>query len=83
MWAYYVQTKLFRERYPDDDRSFGTSFWFYPQIFLYLDERGIDRFRIFSSLGADVTDKDILKQKLLSLYPESRSVITQAFVRYM
>lgn len=83
MWAYYVQTRLYRDRYPDGSLSFGTSFWFSPQIFLYLDERGLDRFKIFSALTEDVTDRDILKDKLLALYPESKSIITQAFVRYL
>ena len=83
MWAYYVQTRLYRERYGEESRSFGTSYWFSPQIFLYLDERGLDRFKLFPALTEDVTDRDVLKDKLLALYPESKSIITQAFVRYL
>ena len=82
MWAYYAQTQLFRERYPDDPRVFGTSFWFSPQILLYLDDRGMNRFKIFEALTPDVTDKDKLQDKLLSLYPEMKSTINQAFGRY-
>lgn len=82
MWAYYVQTQLFRERYPDTSLVFGTSFWFSPQIFLYLDDRGLNRFKIFNALTADITSKDKLQDKLLSLYPEMKSTINQAFGRY-
>lgn len=82
MWAYYMQTKVYRERYPEQARSFGTSFWFSPQIFTYLDERGIGKFKIFKTLSEDVTDINILKDRMLSLYPECKSTILQAFDRY-
>jgi len=82
MWAYYMQTKVYRERYPDQARSFGTSYWFAPQIFTYMDERGINRFKIFNALSADATDVDILQNRMLSLYPECKNVIKQAFDRY-
>ncbi|MCQ2178744.1 MAG: hypothetical protein MJY91_01415 [Bacteroidales bacterium] len=82
MWAYYVQSQLYRERYPDTSVVFGTNFWFSPQIFLYLDDRGLDRFKIFNALTSDITDKDKLQDKLLSLYPQMKSTINQAFGRY-
>lgn len=82
MWAYYLQTKAYRDRYPDAARSFGTSFWFSPQIFTYMDERGINRFKIFQALTADVDSRDVLQAKLLSLYPECKTIINQAFDRY-
>lgn len=82
MWAYYMQTKVFRERYPEQARSFGTSFWFSPQIFTNLDERGINKFKIFNCLSKDVTDIDVLRARMLSLYPECKAVINQAFDRY-
>ena len=82
MWAYYVQSRMFRERYDDSSTVFGTSFWFSPQIFLHLDERGLDRYKIFAALTADITDRDKLQDKLLSLYPEMKSTINQAFGRY-
>ncbi len=82
MWAYYVQTQLFRERYPDTDRVFGTSNWFSPQIFLYLDDRGLNRFKIFKALTSDITDIELLQDKLISLYPQMKSTINQAFGRY-
>lgn len=82
MWAYYMQTKAYKDRYPEEARSFGTNYWFSPQIFSYMDDRGINRFKIFPALSADVTDREILESKLLSLYPECKTIIKQAFDRY-
>ena len=82
MWAYYLQTRLYRERYRESNAVFGTSHWFSPQILLYMDDRGLDRFRIFQALTPDVKDREALEQKLLSLWPEERNTITQAFARY-
>jgi len=82
MWAYYMQTMLYRERYNDNSKVFGTSWWFSPQILLYLDERGLDRSHIFQALTDDVTDKDMFQDKLLALYPQLKANINQAFGRY-
>lgn len=82
MWAYYVQTKLHNERYKDNQLIFGTNYWFYPQIFFYLDERGLGRHKIFAALGPDIKDREILKKKLISLYPQFKTTINQAFNRY-
>ena len=83
MWAYYVETMMYRDRYEGSTSSFGTSFWFYPQIFLYLNERGLDRYKIYAALTPDVTDRTVLQSRLLSLYPEYKNVINQAFLRYL
>ena len=82
MWAYYLQTKVYRDRYPEEARSFGTSFWFHPQVFTYLDERGINKFKLFKALAPDVRDKETLRERLLSMYPECKTTIKQAFERY-
>ncbi|MCQ2158289.1 MAG: hypothetical protein MJY43_00470 [Bacteroidales bacterium] len=82
MWAYYMENAFHRDRYPDSYRFEGTSYWFYPQIFMYLDEKGVNRYRIFRALTSDVHDRDILKAKLSSLYPECKTIINEAFIRY-
>ena len=82
MWAYYVQTRLHNERYKDNQLIFGTNYWFYPQIFFYLDERGLGRHKIFAALGPDIVDRNILQKKLISLYPQFKTTINQAFTRY-
>ena len=82
MWAYYVQTVMHNERYPDNERLYGTGYWFYPQIFMYLDERGMTRHKIFAALTSDIADRDKLRKKLISLYPQSKSSVNLAFSRY-
>ncbi len=82
-WAYYVQNILYRERYGDPGYVFGSTFWFRPEILIYLDDRGINRFRIFRALDSNVKDMNSLKKMLLSLYPECRNIINEAFLKYL
>ena len=83
MWAYFLQTLLYRERYGDTDvPPFGLNFWFHPQIFLQLEDRGLSSNRIFQVLGPDVTDRETLQKKLTSYYPDYKNAINQAFARY-
>lgn len=82
MWAYAFMNVQMRERYPEIGTVYGLSYWFSPQIFMYLDERGLTMNRILPALSADVTDMETLKSRLLSLYPEFKSMIMQAFSRY-
>ena len=83
MWAYYVETSIYRLRYPGSTASFGTSWWFYPQIFYYLDERGLGRHKIFQALTTSAVDRDSLRESLLTLYPEFKTNIMLAFNRYI
>ena len=83
MWAYYLQNVLYRERYGYYLSELGTSYWFHPQILLYMDDRGIDDSKIFTALMSTVTDRDLLQKSLTELYPESRYIIEQAFNRYL
>lgn len=82
MWAYYMENMLYRDRYGDESFARGTSYWFYPQIFMSLDEKGLDRSMIFKVLTAEVKNRDILKEKLLNEYPDFESYIEEAFSRY-
>lgn len=82
MWAYYMQTMMWRDRYASVDRSFGTNHWFSPQILISLDERGLSRYRIFGALSSDVHDKSILRTKLIYYNAPFKSVINQIFARY-
>lgn len=82
MWAYYLESKMYKERYGGAFPSFGTSYWFYPQIFRFLDDRGVSCSDIFNVLVTSVTSKDALKSALLSAYPAKRSQIEQVFSRY-
>jgi len=82
MWAYYVENSMYRERYGEDARVRGTSFWFSPQILLNLEERGLDRYGIFAALQPEVHTASSMCSMLQELYPEYESVIAQAFERY-
>jgi hypothetical protein len=82
MWAYYLESKMYKDRYGGSFPSFGTSFWFYPQIFRYLDERGITASQMFSVLGPDVTDKASLQDALIEAFPLKKTIISQVFSRY-
>ena len=83
MWAYYMQSKMLRSHYGSFDTTLGTGYWFYPQIFLYMDERGMDADKIFKALSSDVASVDDLQTKFENLYPEYKSVISMAFNRYL
>lgn len=82
MWAYYMQNRLFKDRYGEDRTTFGTSYWFRPHILLYMDERGLGRREIFKALDPKTCSRQILQNKLENLYPDYDMVIRQAFERY-
>ena len=82
MWGYYMQNRLFNDRYGGIMPVAGSSFWFYPQIFRYLDERGMTPSDIFQALAADVHGRDALRDRLLELFPDRTSMINDVFNRY-
>ena len=81
-WGYFMESVLFKDRYGGGLPTFGTSFWFYPQIFRYLYERGMTCSDLFRALTSRVTSRDDLQDALVSLYPERESTIAQVFTRY-
>ena len=82
MWAYYLESRMFKDRYGGAFPTFGTSYWFYPQIFRYLDERGVSPADMFAVLTDQVTSLSELRNALISAYPKKRTVIEQVFSRY-
>ena len=82
MWAYYLESKFYKDRYGGDFPTFGNSFWFRPQIFRYMDSRGISCSDIFAALDDDVDSKAALKKALIAALPSKKSIIEQAFDRY-
>ena len=82
MWSYFMESVLFQNRYGGDLPALGTTFWFYPQIFRYLFERGLTCADIFKSLKSNVTSRDDLMDALVELVPEQERTITQVFSRY-
>ena len=82
MWGYFFGNLLFRERYGRGSAAEGMTQWFYPQILMYLEDRGVDAAKIFDALGPEVTSRDAFQSALSDRYPEHYSVISQAFDRY-
>ena len=81
-WAYFLESVLFQDRYGGDLPAFGTSFWFYPQIFRYLYERGMTCSELFRALKPSVTSRDDLKEALVELYPDRESTLDLVSNRY-
>ncbi len=82
MWAYFMEYVVLRERYGNGVSPEGLDYWFFPQVLLYLDERGMGADRIYDALRPDVTDVNRLKESLMDECPEFTSLIEQAFDRY-
>lgn len=82
MWAYYLESRMFMDRYGGNFPTFGNSYWFSPQIFRFLDERGLSSSDIFSVLNDDVTSKESVKEALIMSFPEKREMVEQVFSRY-
>ncbi len=82
MWAYYLESKIYKERYGGTFPTFGTSYWFRPQIFRSLDDRGIGADKIFSVLDGDVVSRDDLEKALIKAFPSKSRIIEQNFSKY-
>ena len=83
MWAYYLSSKMYYERYGGSYPIFGASYWFYPQIFRYVEELGITCHDMFSLLNESVDSLDALKRAMLSSYPDKADAIELVFNRYL
>ena len=63
-------------------KQFGNTYWFKPDIFTYLYERGISRGELFRALTPEVASTDDLKEQLIALLPDRETVIKQTFQHY-
>lgn len=82
MWAYFMQSKGYHDRYGGSMPTSGTSYWFHPQILRYLYERGMSSGDIFKAFTKEVTSVEELRKKLIELYPDNKAMIEQVFTRY-
>ncbi len=82
-WAYFLQSKMFKDRYGGTMPTFGTSFWFHPQVFRYLNDRGFSISDLFHVLREDVNSEEDLKNALISNHTSQKQIIEQAFTRYL
>jgi len=79
MWAYFLEETMYKDRYGGTMASFGNRYWFQPDIFTYLYERGMSRGHIFRSLRPSVTSLDDLRDELIAQNPSMEKVINQTF----
>ena len=82
MWAYYLESKLFEQRYHFHWAPFGSGYWFQPQILTSLEERGLTTGEIFASLKPDINTVAKLRESLITTAPAKRNLINQIFDRY-
>lgn len=82
MWAYYMENRICRDRYGDNGRHPGSSYWFHPQILTYLEERGMTASQIFAALDEDVASVSSLRDRLIERCPSYKTAINQIFNRY-
>lgn len=82
MWAYYLSSKMYYDRYGGEYPSFGSSFWFHPQVLRYVEQCGISCWEICSLLGPSVASGDALKRALMAYSPDKADRIEQIFNRY-
>ena len=81
-WAYHIESKIYQQRYGGAYPSFGCGYWFKPQIFRYLDERGISPSEQLEAMEEDVRTRDAFRDRLVQMYPSRRRVVEQVFNRY-
>lgn len=82
MWGYFMENSTYHDRYGGTMPTKGNNYWFHPQIFRYMEERGISKSQIFKALQSDVKSRDDLENRLLELYPAKSAMIQQVFERY-
>ena len=82
MWAYYMESRMYKQRYGGSNPMFGSSYWFHPQRLIYLESRGMKVSEIFAAMVPEVIDGESLRDKLIELYPSKRTNILQIFNRY-
>ena len=83
MWAYHVENRMYHDRYGGNFPTFGTSYWFHPQIFRYVEEKGMELWEIFSVLNANVKSVTDLENALITARPDQAAAIKLIFDRYI
>ena len=82
MWAYYMQSLMYKNRYGGNFQAFGKGYWFKPDILRDLHKNGFKSNEILSVLDSNVSSKSDFKQALITKYPSRKTKIEQAFDKY-
>lgn len=83
MWAYHMESRMFHDRYGGVFPTFGTSYWFYPQILRYLEESGIELWEIFSILNGTIQSVSDLENAMIAARPDLANSTRLIFDRYL
>lgn len=82
MWAYFLGSTIFKDRYGGGMPVYPPELWFRPEILGYLYERGSTRSEIFRVLRPEVNSVEALRKALVEMYPERGDLITDTFGKY-
>ena len=82
MWAYYMESLMYKNRYGGDFPTFGNGYWFKPEILRYLHRNGFTCNEIFSAMGSEVSSRTDLENELISRFSSRKTKIVQAFDKY-
>lgn len=82
MWAYYMEDRMYMDRYGEPAENEWDSYWFHPQVLSALGGHSFSESDIFNAMQKDVTDVDMLKEKIISAYPGDGKEIEQIFNRF-
>lgn len=82
MWAYYMESLMYKDRYGGEFPSFGNGYWFKPEIFRHLHKKGFTAEDIYSVLDGETVSLKTLERALIAEFPSKRSMIEQAFDKY-
>lgn len=80
-YSNYCTTVLYQRHYTSSRDVMGERLYS-PQMLMYLDERGLGLEKLAPMFTSDVISYDVLKQKMLSYYPQFKNTILEAFARY-
>jgi len=73
---------LEKDRYGGTVKQFGNYYWFKPDLFSYLYERGLSRGEIFRALNSGLTSLEDLKRELITQNSDKEKIINDTFRKY-
>ena len=82
MWAYYMESVMYKGRYGGNLPTFGNGYWFKPEILRELHRNGLSCNDILSVLDHDVDSKDDFEKELIYQFSSKRTQIVKAFDKY-
>lgn len=82
MWAFFLESRLFNDRYGGELPDREETDWFHPQIFRYIHDRGFSVADLFSVLDEGTVSREKLKERLIRRFPTKEELIRQVFDSY-